>query len=884
MTERDTPRGGTPAEWDRLAELHERASAAGPEERGALLAALRRSDPALAAELGAMLEATPTAAGLELESRLRRPEAIASLAAGERVGPWRLLRFLARGGMGEVYLAERADGAFDQQVAVKMLRPGVGSADLLERFRLERNLLARLEHPAIAPLLDAGATDDGRPYLALRYVEGRPITRYCEEMNLAPRRRAELFVELCRAVQFAHANLVVHRDLKPSNVLVDTAGRVQLLDFGIAKLLSPDDPTSEPTRELELAPMTPQRAAPEQRRGEPATTATDVWALGILLHELLTGTLPRAALASAASADAADSDDSGDGASPAGEQVHRSQLGRDLSAVVAHALEPLPRRRYGSAGELADDVQRWLRGEPVMARPDSLGYRALRFVGRHRIAVAASAAAVVALALSTAVSVARSHEAARQREAAASAAGRSQAVVDLMVELFGGLDPTAGADLDTVRISALVALGAERANRLADQPDVQARLRHVLGRIQLERSAWQSALPLLQQARDAELARLPGDDVTLVPLLLDYARALHLTGDRGGASAEAERALARVELAPEPAPLLLASALGTAGELGTGEAAEARIARSLAILRATSGASPLDIAANLTALAWFQRGRGERQAAWELFSEAHAILRAERGDENLLTLSLRSNLASMLDDPAERVREHGAILAVRRSRLGDHHYMVANSWSALAAAQIESGDFAAAASGYEHAHSIWVETNGPGNPMALAALRHRARALDRAAAGPDSSAASAAGAAWAQLASELEGARGNPRTLAGHRVELALHYLKSDRPELARGEAEAAIALLHPLAEPAPATQARARAALGRALLALGRPEEAHPELEAALAGMNQNAPDDPQELAATRRALGLPIESPEPRPKAASGSLAHPAVPPTRP
>ena len=833
MTE--PPRPSPLTDWDRLAEFHERATLASPAEREMLLSTLREESPALFDELAAMLGATPTAGKLELEHWLGRTDA-PSLAAGQRVGPWRLLRFLARGGMGEVYLAERADGAFDRQVAVKLLRPGVGSADLLERFQLERDLLARLEHPAVVPLLDAGTADDGRPYLALRYVDGRPITRYCDETGASARRRAELFVELCRAVQFAHANLIVHRDLKPSNVLVSADGRVHLLDFGIAKLLSPRPDSGEPTRTIELAPMTPQRAAPEQRRGEPVTTATDVWALGVLLHELLTGTLP-----------AGTTDEL---ATPS--RLAPRALDRDLAAVVVRALAAEPARRYASAGELADDVERWLAGEPVRARPDSLGYRARRFVGRHRLAVGGTALAAAALAVLAVVSVLRSGEATRERESAAREAARSEAVVNLMVDLFGGVDPVSGADLDSVRVADLMALGIAKAATLGDQPDVQARLRQVLGRIQLERSAWPQALELLRAARDAEVERLGPDDLRAVPFLLDHARALHATGDRAGALADAQEALARIERSPHPDPLLYAGALGDLGGMAGGPDGERRVERALEIFRSTPGARRLDVAANLTVLAFMRKMRGDGEGARPLFTEALAIMRVERGETNPHTLALRSNLATLLPDPAARVREHREILAIRRSKLGDRHYTVANSLAGLGLALVDSGAFDEAERAFDTAHSIWIETDGPGNAMALGSLRNRARALDRAGRAAD------AGAVWDRLGDDLAGARVDPKTSAAYRVDIALHRLAGGQAGGAEREASKALAELASASAASPRIRARAEAARGRALLALGRGAEARALLESALSILADDPPDDPAELAATRTALRM--------------------------
>nr|AGC72412.1 serine/threonine protein kinase [uncultured bacterium A1Q1_fos_2037] len=706
-----------PADWDRLAELFERIRAADPGLRAEILEALRVDAPAVAGEIEAMLDASPASAALELESRFSSGDVPASLAPGDRVGPWRIDRFLARGGMGEVYLAARADGVVEQRAAVKLLRPGIASPDLLDRFRLERSLLARLEHPGVAPLLDAGTAADGRPYLALRYVDGRPITHYCAETGASPERRAQLFVDLCRTVQFAHTHLVVHRDLKPSNVLVSDDGRVHLLDFGIAKLLGQRDGSeglTEPTRALELAPMTPQRAAPEQRRGEPPTTATDVWALGILLYELFTGELPPH------SSDALGGEVS---AKTAG-------LDRDRASILSRALAREPGRRYASAGELAADVERWLAGEPVKARADSFAYRLSRFLGRHRLAATAATAAGLALAALAAISIVRSREATRERQSAADAAARSEAVVDMVVELFGGLDPVAGADIDTVRVADLIALGEARAERLANQPDVQARLRHVLGRIQLERSVWKPALALLRLARDAEVRRLAADDPAIVQLQLDYARALHSSGDRAGALAEARAARARAENPANPDPKLAIAARVTMGAFAEGEEGEALVRSGIAALRSSPDSDPLDLAAAVTALAWRRQLAGDKAEAREYFSEALEILRRERGESHPHTLGLRSNLASLLADPDERLAAHQAILALRRQKLGDRHYLVANSWSAIGKAHLDDGSFTAAAEAYEAARSIWEETAGEGHAMTKAAARNRDRARE----------------------------------------------------------------------------------------------------------------------------------------------------------
>jgi serine/threonine-protein kinase len=502
-------------------------------------------------------------------------------------------------------------------------------------------------------------------------------------------------------------------------------------------------------------------------------------------------------------------------------------------------------------------VERWLQGEPVRARPDSFGYRSRRFIGRHRVAVGGTALAAAALAALAVVSVLRSREAARERESAAREAARSEAVVNLMVDLFGGVDPISGADLDSVRVTDIMELGIAKAAKLGDQPDVQARLRQVLGRIQLERSAWPQALELLRAARDAEVARLGPDDLRAVPFLLDHARALHATGDRAGALADAQEALARIERSPDPDPLLYAAALGDLGGMSGGAEGERRVERALEIFRSTPGGHRLDIAANLTILAFMRKMRGDKDGARPLFAEALDLMRAERGETNPHTLALRSNLAALLPDPAARVREHRAILEIRRKKLGDRHYTVANSLAALGLALVDIGALAEAESAFATAHSIWVETDGPGNAMALANLRNRARTLDRA------GRADEAAAAWSELGRDLAGARIEPRTSAAYHVDLALHGLRRGRPHDADREAATALAELASASVATPRTLARAQAARGRALLVLGQNAEARTLLESSLAAFAADPPEDPDEIAAARDALGLDLAKP---------------------
>jgi len=336
---------------------------------------------------------------------------------GARVGPYRLVREIGQGGMGTVYLAERADGAYEQQVAVKFVRQGGPREELLRRLRHERQILAYLKHPNIARLLDGGVTEEGQPFLVMEYVEGLPIDRYCEEQALSTAERLDLFQTVCTAVQYAHRNLIVHRDLKPSNIMVTEDGRVKLLDFGIAKLLDEETVLQAPLTRTGLRVMTPEYASPEQVRGEPVTTVSDVYALGIILYQLLTGRRPyevRNLSASQIEQVVCETEPprpstavlqllgeaAGEVATSlpriAPERLRRQLLG-DLDNIVLKALRKEPGRRYGSAAELSEDLRRYQARLPVGARPDTVQYRVSKFIRRHLVGVGATVLVLLAL-------------------------------------------------------------------------------------------------------------------------------------------------------------------------------------------------------------------------------------------------------------------------------------------------------------------------------------------------------------------------------------------------------------------------------------------------------------------------------------------------------
>ena len=315
-------------------------------------------------------------------------------AAARRLGAYRLIRELASGGMGTVYLAERDDGEFRQRVAIKIVRGGFGNAFLLERFRAERRILASLEHPNIARLLDGGTTDAGLPYVVMEFVEGEPIDLFCRHRELPLGERLAIFQQVCAAVQYAHQHLVVHRDIKPLNILVSADGIPKLLDFGIAKLL--DAEAGESGAHTIAHVMTPESASPEQVLGQPVGIATDVYALGVLLYRVLTDESPyRAALDRGIDLTHAICEAPVDKPSA---HAGGLRIPSDVDMIVLKALRKEPERRYASVEHFSDDLQRFLEGRPVLASPDSLRYRGVKFVGRHRVVVAAAATLAVALA------------------------------------------------------------------------------------------------------------------------------------------------------------------------------------------------------------------------------------------------------------------------------------------------------------------------------------------------------------------------------------------------------------------------------------------------------------------------------------------------------
>ncbi len=507
------------ARWRELSPLLDELLDLPAAEREQRLAAMHDADPALAAEVQAWLAELQA---LDGSGFLQAPAmAPPSDLAGETVGAYTLVRELGRGGMGSVWLARRTDGRYEGEVAIKFLASGMFAAGGAERFAREGQIMARLAHPHIARLLDAGhlpgGPGGGQPYLVLEYVEGEPIDRYCTTHALSVAARLQLFLQVTEAVAHAHTRLILHRDLKPSNVLVTAAGEVKLLDFGIAKLL--DAGTATDLTQQAGSAFTPQYAAPEQLEGGEVTTATDVYALGVLLFRLLSGRLPQGAAPEAttlsqwralATTEAPTMSQAlREAGGPDAQRLARELRG-ELDTIVARALKKSPAERYANAAALADDLRRHLAHEPISARPDSWAYRSAKFLRRHRVAVGAGSLAVLALAASAAVAVLQAREA-RQQQA------QAEGLIEFMLgDLPAKLKPVGRLDaLDAVGDRALAYYAAQAPGSLdAASLGRRARALHLVAQIAEQAGRLDEAAQRFADAAASTgelLARHPGD-------------------------------------------------------------------------------------------------------------------------------------------------------------------------------------------------------------------------------------------------------------------------------------------------------------------------------------------------------------------------------------
>lgn len=775
--------------WARLDAHFAKAADLDGEAREAYLDALRDDEPELADELRAMLRWDTTGGSDQLDQAIRgAAEEVLddrdASRAGARIGPYRVVEELGHGGMGTVYLAERDDGAYQARVAIKLIRGGVASRDQIRRFREERQILANLDHPNIARLLDGGTTDDGLPYVVMELVEGEPIDLYCDHHRLSITDRVHLFRSVCDAVSHAHRNLVVHRDLKPGNILVTDDGVAKLLDFGIAKLVEDDGQGATRTA---LA-MTPAYASPEQVRGEPVTTATDVYALGAVLYRLLTGH-PAHRFDSQAPADIHraiceqgpdrpstvvtrspdEEDDESTRLTPAelGEvrstspERLRTSLEGDLDTIVLMALRKEPDRRYGSVEGLSRDLANHLLGLPVMARGDAWSYRARRFLSRNRAPVTAGAvAALLLLGFGVYHTVRLSDERDRARVEAAKA--------ERLAEFLGGLftidgrAPAVGAE---VTARELLDRGTEAISEL-DDPEVRADLQRTLGTAFTNLGLFDRGTPLLT-ASEATIREMRGaDDVetavtrtaladnlwergdyaaadsvlrAALPGFSDYpeqraatlssrGRALLRMNDFEGARAAYEEALAlydTMEGDQRPRRAAILNQLGQI-DLATDDRANAelRLREAVAVQRELDAEGQGDLAATLQTLGSILVARRELAEAEELLLEALAVDEARLGPTHpqlAPTLAELSGLYRLQGAPEKALPYTRRAVELGRAR-GEDHSDLAYDLTNLAQVLIDTGDLAEAESAARESARMSAATDGPDSPFLARAI------------------------------------------------------------------------------------------------------------------------------------------------------------------
>jgi len=739
-----------------------------PEHRSSWLDARCGDDSDLRREVELLLEAHDRDSPLDLPPAGQLAGIIANVARGRRIGPYRLLRELGRGGMGVVYLAERDDGQFRRRVAVKVLGASRDADELHRRFIAERQILASLNHPHIAQLLDGGVSDDQLPYLVIEYVDGLPLTAYCDRQRLDVPARLKLFREVCAAVHHAHQNLVLHRDLKPGNVLVTGSGQVKLLDFGIAKLLNPSlSGVDQPVTRTAFRLMTPAYASPEQMRGDVLTTASDVYALGLLLYELLAGRpahrittdSPREVFEVVCERDPERPSDSVvnhtpgvDAPRPADLAAARNttperlrrELRGDLDAIVAMAVRKEPGRRYGSAELLAADVGRYLDGLPVLAQRGSRGYRFEKFVRRHRGAAVFAVASALLLIGAAGVALRLAAVATRERDLGAAAVtqmqralAESQAVTDFLVGLFEASDPIEGTQ-DSLTAADLLRRGVKRAERLETEHAAQARMLEALGRVYASRGDLELGANLLQRAVAIRRQEGGAEDPRVAATAAALADVLRGQGRYAAADTLAREAL-RVRRAAFGAvhPDVAASlqqVSGIAVYLGNFAGAEAYQREAVDVTRHISDGDSATVGAleRLSAILW-RRGdnAGAERALREALTVALRAFPARHAERSGVMLRLADLLNDRPDGQVEAESLAQAAVRDNRAQFGDSHPHTAAALKQLGAILAEHGRRADGERMLRQALAIEQRVWGPSHAVAASTMAELAQLLMR---------------------------------------------------------------------------------------------------------------------------------------------------------
>jgi serine/threonine protein kinase/tetratricopeptide (TPR) repeat protein len=643
-----------------------------------------------------------------------------------RIGQYQVLRKIGGGGMGTVYLGIRADQEFKKRVAIKLIRKGMDSSEIITRFRTERQILASLDHPNIAKLLDGGTTDEGLPYFVMERIQGWRLTDYCDSHDLRTKERLQLFRTICQAVHYAHQNLVVHRDLKPGNILITADGIPKLLDFGIAKLLNPDTFSQDsPPTATHMRVMTPEYASPEQVKGEPITTSSDIYSLGVILYELLSGRrpyqitsrsymemyrvvceMPPAKPSIAVTKNQEKSEDQPSQVRGTTPKKLQKELQGDLDNIILMTLRKEPNKRYASVEALSEDIRRHMEGHPVQARKGTWTYRASKYVRRHTAGLAAAAIVfllLLAFAATTAVQnvrIAQQRDLAKEQKAKAEAeakkaeaeAEKAEKVTQFLTELFEVNDP-AKAKGENLTARQILDRGAQKIqSEMKAQPEVQAKMMSTLGVIYQQLGLYDQAMPLFQDALKIRKELHGSEHITVAESLGNLGYLLFVRDQLD----EAER-LQREALAmnrrllgnehPDVAKELrgLANILSHKGNLNEAE----RLHReALTMDRKLHGSEHIDVAKDLRSLASDLYYKGQLDEAEQLFREALTMDRKLLGNEHpdvangIQSLAITLMDEGKLNEAEQLFRE---ALALNRKLLGSEHPEIARNitWVAL---------------------------------------------------------------------------------------------------------------------------------------------------------------------------------------------------------
>jgi serine/threonine-protein kinase len=746
-----------PERWQSIRQIFQDASELAGEARERFLAEACGADESLAEEVRRLL------ANLDEQDDLQEDElkgivsgAVASTSESasrdeERIGSYRIVEIIGEGGMGKVYLAERADAQYRQQVAIKIVGRHAATSQIIQRFLAERQILANLDHPYIARLLDGGETADGLPYLVMEYVEGRSIIDYCRDQGASLDERLDLFVKVCDAVDHAHRNLVIHRDIKPANIWVTDEGVPKLLDFGIAKLLDADAVTDGPAlTRADVRVLTPEYASPEQVTGAAITTATDVYTLGLLLYELLTDRFPYGSRddmatdwrrvicetdplppSTAVGQHEPSSDTRAMSARPSPEARQRkAALRGDLDNIVMTAIRKEPGRRYAGARALADDIRAYLDHRPVAARADTPGYRLAKFVRRHRVGVATT---VGVLVFTIGLIAFYTDRLARERDAARLAAATSAKVVEFMTTLFGEADPTQSLG-QPVTARTLLDSGAQRLQReLRDEPEVRATMLGAVGQSYASMGEFQAALAQFEEALADRRGVLSDDDPEVAEALIDVGQMQLELGDFDAADAsfaEAESILDANDVTTSPVRARLNMQAAHLARLqGDYEESEALFRKAIGILRNQDPAAREDLAAALTLYGGLLGALERKEETLAAMEEALAIRRALHGEVHPGVAVSYNNLGTFYlkqgdQDQAERYLRES--LALKRQLYGDTNIRVGRSLANLAVVQHRRARYREAEELNSEALPIFVAALGEDHPHVAFLLENMA--------------------------------------------------------------------------------------------------------------------------------------------------------------